>query len=313
MRVFAPGKLVVAGAYAVLEGAPAIVVSVGRGAYADASRSATTCTPEVRAALGDDASAPEVDASAMFVSGRKLGLGASAAILVASLGARAARAGALLSDAAVRADLFAKARDAHARVQAGGSGVDVAASVHGGALEYRVGAAPKAITLPSALVLTVYACPMSARTSELRAQVDALAARDGKRHRVCLDDLGAIAALAVQAIEANDAEAFVCALRKSARALARLGEAAGATIVPDGFAELEELAVADGGSFSVSGAGGGDVAVHFGPRTASARFEARARQLGLFPLDLALDYKGVRIAPTAPAHAGSLSAISDRT
>ncbi len=49
MRVFAPGKLVLTGAYAVLEGAPAIVVATNRGAVADATRVALTATPEVRA------------------------------------------------------------------------------------------------------------------------------------------------------------------------------------------------------------------------------------------------------------------------
>ena len=37
MKVFAPGKLVLTGAYAVLEGAPAIVVATSRGAFADGS------------------------------------------------------------------------------------------------------------------------------------------------------------------------------------------------------------------------------------------------------------------------------------
>ena len=48
-----------------------------------ASRSASTA--EVRAALGEGVAAPHADASDMFIGTRKLGLGASAAILVASL------------------------------------------------------------------------------------------------------------------------------------------------------------------------------------------------------------------------------------
>ena len=53
MRVFAPGKLVLTGAYAVLGGAPAIVMATNRGAYADGARITPTPTAEVRAALGD--------------------------------------------------------------------------------------------------------------------------------------------------------------------------------------------------------------------------------------------------------------------
>jgi phosphomevalonate kinase len=47
----APGKLVLSGAYAVLEGAPALVAAIDRYAVADASRPTLRVTPEVREAL----------------------------------------------------------------------------------------------------------------------------------------------------------------------------------------------------------------------------------------------------------------------
>jgi phosphomevalonate kinase len=312
MRAFAPGKLVLTGAYAVLEGAPAIAVAVQRGATADAARVAKAPTPEVRAALGADVSAPEVDASSMFVDGRKLGLGASAAILVASLAARILRAGGDLSDGSVRDELFAKARAAHAEVQSGGSGIDVAASVYGGALEYRMGERPASVSLPTGLSFSVYACRTSARTTELRAEVDRLAARDPGLHRECMTELTEIADLAASAVRADDAAAFVSSLRRSARALARLGDAAGVGIVPTGFDELERIAASEGASFTVSGAGGGDVAVFFGSGPVSARFDACATQFGLFPLVVPLDRKGVRMAPLTSAHPG-VSLLSERT
>jgi phosphomevalonate kinase len=174
MRTFAPGKLVLTGAYAVLEGAPAIAVAVSRGAYADSSRVASAPTPEVRAALGE-ASAPHVDASAMFHDARKLGLGASAAIVVATLAALEAGSGSALADFSVRERLFATARDAHARAQVGGSGVDVAASVHGGAIRYVMDAPVQKVALPHGLLVRVFACGVSARTSELRGAIDKLA------------------------------------------------------------------------------------------------------------------------------------------
>src|SRR6185436_10440568 len=82
----APGKVVLSGAYAVLEGAPAIVTAVDRYVTADTAKKPSLVTPEVRAALGD-ARAPGFDASALRKGDQKLGLGSSAAILVASLGA----------------------------------------------------------------------------------------------------------------------------------------------------------------------------------------------------------------------------------
>ncbi len=292
MKVFAPGKLVLTGAYAVLSGAPAIVVATSRGAFADGSRTTPTPTPEVRVALGDVA-CPHVDASALFLGARKLGLGASAAILVASLAAREAARGAILSDPPVRQRLFERARAAHATSQAGGSGVDIAASVYGGVLEYVPGV-PKPRALPDGTVMVVFACGTSARTAELRGYVDRLADSAPSVHDACIGELSAIARDAAQAIQHGELDPFIHAIRRASRALARLGAAAGAPIVPEGFELLEETAAAERACFCVSGAGGGDVATYIGSARPSAAFVERALALGLFEIDVELDEKGVR-------------------
>lgn len=301
MKVFAPGKLVLTGAYAVLEGAPAIVVATSRGAVADASRTTPTATPEVVAALGDTP-APHVDASALFVGQRKLGLGASAAILVASLAARDAAAGSSLVDPAVRASIFTRARAAHARAQSGGSGVDVASAVYGGLLRYVPGE-PEPLAMPSGLVITVFACATSARTAELRGLVDRFAEHEPHAHRVRMDELGVIARSAAQAMSRGDVDGFIADLRRTATSLAALGRAAKAPIVPPGFDMLEAEANAHAAAFCVSGAGGGDVAVHVGRSRPSSALLAKAHALGLFIVDLDLDEKGVRIASAAPTPA----------
>jgi phosphomevalonate kinase len=289
---------VLTGAYAVLGGAPAVVMATSRGAFADGARTNPTPSAEVRAALGDVPS-PHVDASALFLGTRKLGLGASSAILVASLAAREVARGSDLSDERVRRALFDRARAAHAAAQAGGSGVDVAASVHGGVLEYVPGVAQPR-SLPPGLAVHVFACGTSARTSELRAQVDRLAAVSPGSHARLFGELEEIAHAAAAAVRAGDRAAFILAVRGAARALARLGEAASAPIVPPGFLALEELASAEGGAFCVSGAGGGDVAVFLGSAPPSPPFVARALGSGLFAIDLALDEKGVRATSHAP-------------
>lgn len=297
MKAFAPGKLVLTGAYAVLEGAPCIVVATSRGVVADTSRPASFTTPEVAAALGS-APAPEVDASALFVDSRKLGLGASAAILVASLAAREAEAGRNVGDDDVRATIFARAREAHAQAQSGGSGVDVAASVFGGALRYTMGALPMRVALPRGTHVSVFACGNSARTSDLRGKVDALAVSSPALHRTCMDALQALAREASAAIDAGSLDRFVDVVRRTSSALARLGDAAGAPIVPAELRELSELAAREGAAFCVSGAGGGDVAVFLGSAPPSTAFVTRASALGLLGLDLGLDEKGVRALPT---------------
>ena len=298
MKVFAPGKLVLTGAYAVLSDAPAIVVATSRGAFADGSRTTPTPTPEVRVALGDGA-CPHVDASALFLGSRKLGLGASAAILVASLAAREGARGADLSDPQVRQKLFDRARAAHAASQGGGSGVDVAASVYGGVLEYVPGV-PKPRQLPAGTAMVVFACGTSARTAELRGYVDRLAETAPSVHEACIAELSAIARDAAKAVQCGEREPFIRAIRRASRGLARLGASAGAPIVPEGFECLEEIAAAEGACFCVSGAGGGDVATYIGSAHPSAAFVERALALGLFEIDVELDEKGVR-AVSQPA------------
>lgn len=303
MKVFAPGKLVLTGAYAVLAGAPAIVVATSRGAWADGSRPNPTPTAEVRAALGDVPS-PHVDASSLFLGSRKLGLGASSAILVASIAAREAARGADLADDTFRRALFDRARAAHSQAQGGGSGVDVAASIFGGVLEYVPGVA-KRRSLPTETIIRVFACGTSARTAELRGHVDQLAAASPSAHRACFADLEKIAHDAADAVKAASHEGLVGAVRRAARALARLGAAANAPIVPAGFDVLEGIAAAEGAAFCVSGAGGGDVATYLGSQAPSAAFVERALDLGLFAIDVDIDEKGVRVVTQTAASAAA--------
>src|ERR1700733_4418194 len=213
MRVVAPGKLVLTGAYAVLEGAPAIVVAVDRYAVVDVS------APD------------DVDVRALHdQDGRKLGLGSSAASMVASQGARAIARGEDPRDARGGAGIFRGVREAHAHEQRGGSGVDVAAAVHGGALRYVTDgkeASLRAVELPPGLVLRAFWSGGSARTSELRARVDALRARSP----LALGRLRLLAAVAASAVDAGDCRAFVRAASDCGRALEALGHAADAPIV----------------------------------------------------------------------------------
>jgi phosphomevalonate kinase len=302
VRVIAPGKLVLTGAYAVLEGAPAIVAAVDRYAVADIQSPGKV---DVRA-LQDDAE-------------RKLGLGSSAASIVASFGARALARGDDPRHAAVRSEIFRLARDAHQRQQGGGSGVDVAASVHGGVLRYTVlrglsrgaesgPAAPQgaagsgrfetsiqAVDMPAGLVLSAFWSGTSARTSELLARVDALRARGGAG--AVFTALRGVAEEAADAI--GDAQCFVKRAAGFGRALAALADAADAPIVPPAFAELSALAEREGAAFFPSGAGGGDVAVWLSLQPPSSDFIARAVALELSPLTLAIDHGGVR--PESPS------------
>lgn len=291
----APGKVVISGAYAVLEGAPAIVSAVSRYAVADASRQTDLITPEVRAALGDRA-APWFDASALREAGQKLGLGSSAAILVASLGALELAARAPIDDSELVAAVLSRALSAHAAAQAGGSGIDVAASAHGGTLICRRKGElleVRRADLPGALCVEVWAAGHPASTPELRRRVSLLAERDPFSYRLILDAQSNASERAAEALTQGDAAGLISALADQRDALGRLGSAAGAPIVTTEVARLDALARKEGATVLPAGAGGGDVALFVGSAAPSEALRALASELGQKPLALELGARGV--------------------
>ena len=303
MKAIAPGKLVLTGAYAVLEGAPAIVVAVDRYAVADASRRTRASSPEVDTAF-DGAPAPETDVRAQQApDGRKLGIGSSASAVVAALAADALARGEDVVASAVRARIFAAARAAHARVQSGGSGIDVAASVYGGVLRYSIADETPAIrplAMPAGLTVAAFASRVAARTSDLRARVDAARARCPREFERHFGAMNRAAAVAADGLEAGDLRAFVAAARAYGQLLDQLGRLADVPIVTPEVRELADLAAnvsPDGAAFLPSGAGGGDVAVWIGASAPPAVFGERAGALAQGPLSFSIDTRGVRAAP----------------
>ena len=125
--VFAPGKLVLVGEYAVLDGAPAVVLAIDRGVACDITPSADTVqitTPDADTRFVAPALEGASPGHYVFRSWNpvqlpgKPGFGGSAAACVAACVA----AGRPPTDAL----------SIHHTVQGSGSGVDVLASIHGG-------------------------------------------------------------------------------------------------------------------------------------------------------------------------------------
>jgi len=192
--------------------------------------------------------------------------------------------------------LFRVAREAHARAQGGGSGVDVAASVYGGVIRYTLvgpDAAIETVEWPPGLVMAPFFMGQSARTSDLLGRVRAAHLRS-PHEMAGLDAALFSTAIAAAGAVGTDAGQFVRCAQAYSVLLTELGTLADAPIVPEACAELARLAAAEDAAFIPSGAGGGDVAVWLGESAPSQSFEARARALGFSSLAISIDRDGVR-------------------
>lgn len=286
-RFFAPGKVVVLGEYAVVDGAPAIVAAVDHGVavrfvpgpvrvvhtpYAD-SRFVDAA---LDAALAPTGTWQFTDHPARTTAD-KPGLGGSAsATVVAVHAARAARG--LPED---RDATWALATEVHHHVQGSGSCIDVAASTYGGAVRFVRGERPTGVPCPS---LSVVASGRSAKTGP---RVERYRAWDG-RAAFCAESAALTDAFAADPIGA---------VRASRRLLERMAEAAGLDYRTDALDRLGDLAESFGGGGKPSGAGGGDSLIAVFPDDqAREAFEAAARALGFLVLDARVD-PGVRALP----------------
>jgi phosphomevalonate kinase len=304
MLVRAPGKLVLSGAYAVLSGATAVVTAVDRYVTADATRAAERVTPEVGAALGAEP-APWFDAGALREGDEKLGLGSSAAILVASLAARLVLERGPLPDGELAQGVLERALVAHARAQGGGSGVDVAAAALGGTLTFRrprgvAAGAPvlpetHGVGLPPGLTFETWWSGVPAITSELVARVAELRRREPSLHDRLMAAQAAASERAARAFAAASSPDLVAAFAEQRRALKALGEGAGASIVTPACEALGVEAERSRGAAWPAGAGGGDVVVYAGPGPSSAAFRELAGRLGHRLVPLSLGARGVHL------------------
>ena len=290
----APGKLLIAGEYAVLEGAPALVVAINRRARAEMRTSGEARIEPVSAlhlaigeTLGSDTSELErlhLDTRALFLARRKLGLGSSAAACVAGITA--------LSAPETRRDsLFALSRQAHRRFQGDlGSGFDVAASTYGGVLAYVQDENPKPLVLPQGLHLQAFAWSQSASTTSLI---------EGWHQVRTKNELSDTAAHVCDAARSS-AETLIEAVMEFQSRLLRLDQSYSLGVSTPAQLQLESKAhslAREYGArlvFKQSGAGGGDVGIALSDsKEALQAFACIAVQSGLIALDVELDMEGV--------------------
>ncbi len=286
----APGKIVLCGEYAVLDGAPAICMAVDRRARAsvfdidgDVSRvTAAGYTSKVgqfesaengirwldgrdlfgivesvwRAAglAHTNALAIDLETSGFFdpATQQKIGIGSSAAITVALCAAVEG-----LADAA---KISTVARRAHADLQGGvGSGVDIACSLSGGLLEYRMeGASVQPLVWPEGLSYRLIWTGVAANTRDKLSKLDL---RVSQPSRVRL--VGASENMA-SAWQSGDAEQIIGQYRHYSEHLQQFGVDHDLGIFDAGHDDLRLAASAASLIYKPCGAGGGDVGIVFG-------------------------------------------------
>jgi phosphomevalonate kinase len=305
--VSAPGKLMIIGEYAVLEGAEAVVAAVDRRAYARvrtgelpaAAAEARAAYARVERTLGALGAEPSVDVSRLRAQHAKLGLGSSAAAAAAAAGLALAQHGREWSSDAGRVALFDAAFQGHKDIAPQGSGADVAASVYGGFIRFRrrgESAEVTPIAWPSELTLQVVWTGQEARTSTFLASVSQLASAQPELYRARMDALTLEAARFIAALRDQRVLDIIESTAAYGRSMAALGEAAGVPIVSDVLSRVAELALHAGGAAKPSGAGGGDVALALFPdEQRSARFAALCREQHFESLELRAGAPGARI------------------
>src|SRR4051812_21502078 len=320
MIASAPGKLILTGEYAVLDGAPAIVIAVDRRAIARRNATPRGSSPfllavadEIAARRGAADPAAHaaleisVDSTAFYHRLTKLGLGSSAAVTVAAT--------ALALGTTEPQEVLAVALAAHARAQgprgARGSGADIAAAVHGGTIVFSLpdpsgGSVPCKVVRrrwPASVTLLPFFTGVAADTAQLVARVQA--ARDANRTAVeaalaAIADASRAACAALEAPPDIAAVALIGALALAANATDRLAIATAIDLVPECVIAARAHLVRLGGPAKPAGGGGGDVGVAVLPATADVTLATRLLiEAGCQPLRIARDETGVDLRSSA--------------
>lgn len=341
----APGKVVLLGEYAVLDGAPALVQAVNRRCTVRLSLCAQDHARIEAVQLGnaiirfalDELGQPRwkdgfppgfertaaviesvlkygqeqgaiirpfamrIDSGPLFSGSTKLGLGSSGAVTVAV--DAALRAAFLDHKAGDAGDELPRQTVARLRAAAGsarraaGSGIDLAASLCGGMLEFRLVGSQvelEPVQLPHDLSLFYVWAGKPASTCELLAAWRQAAKTRPDEHRRLLEAMKTLAEKGRQAAQRADAAALMGAMAGYGRIMSKMNRLTGHEIVTAGHRRAAAVVSELGGVYKPCGAGGGDIGVAAFSRPGPAA-SLRSRLPESVLTDLKPDRRGVYV------------------
>ena len=319
----APGKVVISGEYAVLDGAPAVAAAVTPRAQVSVRRANaqnhTVMSQRYSDVCGEfrsqddsfewlrggdtygivehawratgiapgDSVAIDINTSEFFdrTGKTKLGLGSSAALMTSLTAA-------MLAFAGEETDVSATALAGHRSLQRGaGSGVDIACSAHGGLLLYRVvDLQPMPLAFPDDLEYAFFWSGVPANTT---AKLKTLSQQAPKPSRVALDEAAVRTAATWSGGTAAD---IVAAMHAYTEMLRRFSIDHDLGIFDAGHAGLV-TAMDDAVVYKPCGAGGGDIGMALASSAdAMAAFVERASTTNFVRLDLRIEPHGYQVA-----------------
>jgi phosphomevalonate kinase len=230
----------------------------------------------------------------------KLGLGSSAALTVAL-------AEAVLEWAGIERpgdrpiEWLERLLELHRSAQGGrGSGVDLAASLLGGVVEYRLSERgsvrwARQAEPPSEVGMLALFTGRAAETGHFLERLEHAQGLRPESVGRALSRLGTTSGAGIEALHQRRSLDFLQAVEAYWSGLQALAEAADIEILSREHLKLHRLAARCGAVYKPSGAGGGDVGVAFArDPSALEALSHEALEAGARPVDLAVDYRGVR-------------------